>query len=157
MNAGKPLPWYRHAWPWLLISGPAAVLVAGAVTTWLAFASADGLVAEDYYREGLAINKRLAREEAARTRGISTQVELLPGKIAVRLQGESPEALFVHLAHATRVGLDQRLRLAPAGAGRYEAELEPLPAGRWRIIVEDPKATWRTGASLTSGIEEERP
>ena len=46
-------PWYRQLWPWLLISGPAAVLIAGAVTTWIAFASADGLVAEDYYKQGM--------------------------------------------------------------------------------------------------------
>ena len=62
----------------------------------------------------------------------------------VRLQGDAPDALFVHLAHATRADHDQRLRLEPAGKGLYEAELEPLPPGRWHIIVEDPRATWRT-------------
>jgi hypothetical protein len=35
------------------------------------------------------------------------------------------------------------VRLAPAGEGRYEAELPPLPAGRWRIVIEDPRASWR--------------
>ena len=44
-------PWYREPWPWLLMAGPATVLVAGAATTWIAFASADGLVAEDYYKQ----------------------------------------------------------------------------------------------------------
>ena len=140
--------WYREPWPWLLISGPAAVLLAGAVTTWIAFASADGLVAEDYYRQGMAINKVLAREAAAQRLGISAQVELAEGMIRVRLQGERPEALFVHLAHATREGHDQRLRLAPAGEGVYAAELAPLAAGRWRIIVEDPRATWREVRSM---------
>ena len=37
-----PQPWYRERWPWILMSGPAAVIVAGAITTWIAFASADG-------------------------------------------------------------------------------------------------------------------
>jgi uncharacterized protein (DUF2141 family) len=98
-------PWYREPCPWLLMSGPAAVLVAGAATTWIAFASADGLVAEDYYKQRLAINKRLAREQAAERAGISAQVEFEPGKIRVRLKGGAPEALFVHLAHATRANL----------------------------------------------------
>jgi hypothetical protein len=62
-------PWYRQLWPWLLISGPATVLVAGAITMWIAFSTSDGLVADDYYKQGLAINKRLAREDAARARG----------------------------------------------------------------------------------------
>jgi hypothetical protein len=113
------------------------------VTTWLAVASSDGLVAEDYYKQGLAINKRLAREEAARANGISATIVVHEGQFRVTLTGARPEALFAHLAHATRSGHDQRLRLAPAGAGVYEAELPALPAGRWRIVIEDPRATWR--------------
>ena len=139
MNA----PWYRQRWPWLLMSGPAAVLVAGAITTWIAFASADGLVAEDYYKQGMAINRLLAREERARALGISATLELAGERIAVDLRGESPDALFVHRAHATRAGHDQRLRLAPSAPGRYEAALPSLPPGRWRIVIEDPRATWR--------------
>ncbi|HVL36547.1 MAG TPA: FixH family protein, partial [Burkholderiales bacterium] len=130
-------------WPWLLMSGPAAVIVAGAITTWIAFATSDGLVAEDYYRQGRGINKVLAREEAAAQRGLAAEVAIEGGRMRVALRGESPPALFVHLAHATRAGHDQRLRLAPAGAGLYEGELAPLPPGRWRIVIEDPQGAWR--------------
>jgi uncharacterized protein len=144
----KNTPWYRDRWPWLLMAGPAAVLVAGAVTTWIAFASADGLVADDYYRQGLAINKRLARAQAAERAGLTAQVELAAGRIRVRLQGDAPEALFVRLAHATRAGHDQRLRLMPASEGVYEAELAPLARGRWRAVIEDPHARWRLAQEL---------
>jgi hypothetical protein len=136
-------PWYREPWPWLLMAGPAAVIVAGAATIWIAFASADGLVAEDYYRQGLAINKVLAREDAARRLGISAEVSFQTGVLRVELGGQNPEALFAHLAHATRAGHDMRLRLAPVREGVYQAELPPLPAGRWRIVIEDPQGTWR--------------
>jgi len=139
-------PWYRQRWPWLIMAGPLAVLVAGAVTTWIAFASADGLVAEDYYKQGMAIKRRLAREEAARRQGISAQVEL-SSQIAVTLQGAAPEALFVHLAHATRAGHDVQLRLVPSG-GKYVADLPPLPPGRWRIVIEDPRGAWLIHAGL---------
>ena len=139
-------PWYRQRWPWLIMAGPLAVLVAGAVTTWIAFASADGLVAEDYYKQGMGINRRLAREEAARRQGIAAQVEL-SSRIAVTLQGAAPEALFVHLAHATRAGHDVRLRLVPSG-GKYVADLPPLPPGRWRIVIEDPRGAWLIQAGL---------
>jgi hypothetical protein len=136
-------PWYRQLWPWLIISGPAAVLVAGAATIWIAFASADGLVVEDYYKQGLAINKVLAREDAAARLGISADMKIEGESLSITLKGAQPEALFVHLAHATRAGLDQRLRLAREGGGRYAAELPPLAPGRWRIVIEDPRATWR--------------
>ncbi len=41
-------PWYREPWPWLLMSGPATVIVAGIYTSVLAFSGTDGLVADDY-------------------------------------------------------------------------------------------------------------
>lgn len=136
-------PWYRERWPWLLMSGPAAVLVAGAVTTWIAFASADGLVAEDYYKQGLGINRRLAREDAAQKLGISAAIRIEASSIRVELRGAAPEAVFVHLAHATRAGHDVRLRLVPLPDGAYGTPLPALPAGRWHAVIEDPRATWR--------------
>ena len=143
-------PWYREPWTWGLMAGPAVVLVAGAVTTWIAFASADGLVAEDYYRQGRGINRVLARVEAAKQLGLAAEVRMEEGKLRVRLRGESPPALFVHLVHPTRAGHDQRLRLAPAGGGLYEAELASLPRGRWRAAIEDPGARWRIVSRIGS-------
>ena len=43
MNA----PWYKHLWPWLLMSGPAIVVVAGLVTAAIAFRTFDGVVVDD--------------------------------------------------------------------------------------------------------------
>ena len=55
-------PWYKERWPWILMSGPATVIVAGIVTMWIAFATADTLVVDDYYLRGITINDRLACE-----------------------------------------------------------------------------------------------
>ncbi len=126
------------------MSGPAAVILAGSATMWIAFASADGLVADDYYKQGLAINKRLAKEDEADRRGISADVHLAPDRLRIELHGEAPPALFVQLAHATRAGYDQRLRLAPVAPGTYEAQLGgDLPRGHWHVIIEDPRGAWR--------------
>jgi hypothetical protein len=67
----------------------------------------------------------------------------LQGRIKVRLSGAAPQALFAHLAHATRAGHDVRLRLSRMEDGRYAAELPALPAGRWRVSLEDPHGQWR--------------
>ena len=136
-------PWYRQLWPWLLISGPAGVMIAGSFTMWLAFSGADGVVAEDYYKQGLAINRQLAREDAARAQGIAATVELSDRRIRVLLSGAAPEVVFVHLAHATRAGHDVRVRLTRDASGAYEAALEPLPRGHWHIVIEDGRGTWR--------------
>ena len=135
-------PWYQEPWPWILMAPPAAAVLAGIATIWIAVASADGLVAEDYYKQGLALNKVIAREEHAHALGITASVQLSRGRIRVRLEGAAPPALFVHLAHRTRAGLDQRLRLARAGES-YEAEMAPLAPGAWRAFIEDPQGAWR--------------
>ena len=64
------LPWYKERWTWLLMLMPATAIVAGFITLWLAITSFDGLVADDYYKQGLAINQTLARANAAQERGL---------------------------------------------------------------------------------------
>jgi hypothetical protein len=127
------------------MAAPAAAIVGGAVTIWLALASADGLVADDYYKQGLAINQVIGREQTAERLGIALRIERLPGVLAARFVGGGapPEALQVRLAHATRAGNDLRLRLAHRGGGVYESALPPLAAGHWRVVVEDPRREWR--------------
>ena len=146
MSASKP--WYREPWPWILMSGPAAVIVAGSATMWVAFGSTDSLVADDYYKRGLAINRVIAREEAARRLGIGAELQLTPGKISVALHGDAPDAVFAHLAHATRGGLDMRVRLAQVAPGRYEAEIPPLAPGHWHVILDDAMGRWRLSKEI---------
>jgi uncharacterized protein len=57
-------PWWRHGHVWLLIAGPAAVAIAGATTVVLAVRNPDPVLAPDYYRRGVEINKTLARDPA---------------------------------------------------------------------------------------------
>jgi len=136
-------PWYRERWPWILMSGPAAVIVAGVFTTWMAYATSDGLVADDYYRRGLGINAQLKREQAAAARGIRARVERGAHEVRVQLSGAEPPVLFLSLAHATRAGSDMRLRLERAPDGSYRAALPPLAPGHWRAVVDDPRGEWR--------------
>ncbi|MDH3286907.1 MAG: FixH family protein [Betaproteobacteria bacterium] len=139
-------PWFREPWPWLLIAGPAAVIVAGAITIWLAVSSDDGLVADDYYRRGLAINKVLGRDRLAATLGLRATVSQDgQGALQVSLAGGNalPPALTLRLVHPTRGGDDRVLPLPRVETGVYRAERVPLPAGRRRVILEDEAGTWR--------------
>ncbi len=58
-------PWWRHGHVWLLIAGPAVVVLASIATLILAVRQPDPVVAEDYYRRGIEINKTLAARETA--------------------------------------------------------------------------------------------
>lgn len=56
-------PWWKFGHVWLVIAGPAVVVVAGFVTLWIAMAQPDPVVAEDYYKRGIEINKTLTVPE----------------------------------------------------------------------------------------------
>ena len=146
-------PWYREPWPWLLMAAPAAAVVAGAVTMALAVQSFDGLVAEDYYKEGLAVNQRLARAHQAQALGISGTLQLDAregGGVRAVLRGQSldREALVLTLSHPTRAGLDQRIPLTAAGNAVYVGRVAQLAAGRWHAIVENAAGQWRIRGEL---------
>ncbi len=60
-NASPPpgAPWWKFPLVWMVIAGPAAVVLAGFYTLWLAVRAPDPVVAQDYYRQGIEINKTL--------------------------------------------------------------------------------------------------
>ena len=74
LAVGSIKPWYREPWPWILMSGPAAAVIAGFVTLGYAIKYQDALVTDDYYKQGLAINRTLAREQAAVTLGVEAKL-----------------------------------------------------------------------------------
>jgi hypothetical protein len=140
-------PWYRHAWPWALMAAPAAAIAMGVVMVVLALRSEDGLVVDDYYKRGLAINQVLAREARAAELKLTASLAFSPGhdRVRVVIDGARPVSgrATLRLVHPTRVGQDQTVALAAAGPGVLEGTLVPPSSGRWRVVLEDPAGEWR--------------
>lgn len=151
--SGKPKadvqPWYREPWPWLLMLGPLIVIVAGVITAYLAVVSNDGLVEDDYYKQGLTVNQRTERDRRAGELGMAVEFVLsgdgqrIRALLRAREGVALPDALALRITHPTRSGLDQSVMLQAEGAGLYTGALSPLPDGRWHISVEDDKSQWR--------------
>ncbi|MCA3237875.1 MAG: FixH family protein [Curvibacter sp.] len=57
--------WWRFGHVWLVLAGPAVVVVAGFITLWLAVRSPDPVVAPDYYRKGIEINQTLRADPSS--------------------------------------------------------------------------------------------
>jgi uncharacterized protein len=57
-------PWWRYPLVWMVLAGPAAVVVAGFATLWLAIKMPDPVITGDYYRRGMEINQTLARDKS---------------------------------------------------------------------------------------------
>jgi uncharacterized protein len=139
--------WYREPWPWLLMSGPCAVIIAGFFTLWLAVKSDDGLVADDYYKRGLAINQTLSRAARAEQLALTARVEFRAESRHVRAvvngTGTLPTTLRLRLVHPTQAAADEMIELQAMGAGTYEGTVAGGPAGRGVVVLEDAARTWR--------------
>ena len=150
-------PWYRHRWPWFLMAGPAIVIVAGAVTTWLAATSNTALVADDYYKQGLTINRVIEREKAASDLGVEARLTAAPAdgggtrielKLTMADLAQLPQRVHVQLIHPTRSELDRDLLFDGEG-GRYSGVVQALQATHWKLVIEDEAKAWRLQDSLT--------
>jgi len=147
MPGPVPAPWYKHRWPWLLMLGPALVVVAGSYTIWLAFSTRDAMVVDDYYQRGKAINQDLRRDRVASRLGLSVTLRydaargLIEGSLAG--SGATAGSVQVHMTHATQPDKDRVLRASLNGQGRFSAPLPFLEAGRWRVMVEGEQRDWR--------------
>lgn len=147
-----PRPWYRHIWPWLLFTPPAVAVIAGTVTMVIAFKTFDGVVSDDYYQEGRAINRSLERDTRASERGISAQLLFNPSgdQVRVTIAGEvaPAEQLRLRLVRAARSGDDQDVDLQAVAPGVYAGRLTASVTGRWHLQLEDRGLRWRIATTV---------
>ena len=141
-----PDPWYRHRWPWLLMAGPVAVLIAGFITMWISFSGADALVVDDYYKQGKAINQDLRRDRAAANLGLalSLRYDAVAGALVGRLHGaREGTPLTLLLVHPTVPEKDIRLTATPDPGGVFSVALPLLERAHWQVQIEDAARSWR--------------
>lgn len=145
-TAPEPRPWHREPLVWLVAAIPALTVVAGLGTVVIANIGADDVVRDDFRKEGIAINRDPARDEAAARLGVAARVSDANGALSVRLElpaAEAPRALVAILSHATRAEYDRMLTLRRGADGVYSAPLEELHRGHWYLELSPPSRAWR--------------
>ena len=142
---GDTRPWHRQFWPWFLIMLPASVVVAGLSTLYIANRHSDDLVVDEYYKDGLAINRQLEKKQRASAQGISASLQFDSGSVSVRLDGPvNSEELVLLLSHPLEADRDFTVTLDKASVGLYTGILEAPVAARWHWTLEaQDGAGWR--------------
>jgi uncharacterized protein len=146
-------PWYRQFWPWFLISIPATSVVAGFATLFIAMHDPDGLVTDDYYEVGLAVNRDIDRDVRATDLGLSADLDLDParGTVGIRLDSRKPvltDRLYLSLVHPTRSGHDVQVVLPRSPQGTFVGHLRIPLRGNWHVLIEPADKTWRLEGRL---------
>ena len=146
-------PWYKQFWPWFLISLPLSVVIASIFTINIAIESNDGLVSDDYYKEGLGIHKDADSTQMAKALGIAAAVrfDAETGAIAVTFEQPLPaqsDPLSLKVTHPTRPNQDQLVQLTPSNGREYLGRLDPLGPARWKLELRPGDRSWRIEGRL---------
>lgn len=148
-------PWFKQFWPWILIGIPGLTVVACGITIYLAIVTQDGLVDDDYYKSGLAINDALDRSKAAEDMGLSAYLRIGGGRDGgsryLEVFFEAPAGsgpLTLKLLHPTRAHQDQILELIPSGTGHYTAQLPTMAPGNWYLSLSDDSEKWKISGRI---------
>ena len=77
-NRNNSTPWHKEHYVWLIIFFPLLAVVGGIITFILAINSNDGLVVDDYYKQGLEINRTLERDQNAANYELDADIQFMP-------------------------------------------------------------------------------
>ena len=139
------LPWYRQFWPWFLILLPGTAVVASLYTLIIANQYADDLVVDDYYKEGLAINRQLKRQNEARVLELKAIFTSQQRQLDIQLEGPiEASQLRLLLSHTMESDQDFAVPLQQVGRGHYRVLLPQVLQGRWHWTLDEGVSShWR--------------
>ena len=150
LPGGDTEPWYRQFWPWFLILLPASVVVASLFTLYIANRGADDLVVDDYYKNGLAINRQLEKKQRSQELGITAALNFSDQHVTAQIEGPVQAAsLQLLLSHPLEADRDFTVSLSRIAAGIYQAVLlAPVaPRWHWTLTLEQPEG-WRLDGDI---------
>ncbi|GAA0782688.1 MULTISPECIES: FixH family protein [Pseudomonadati] len=138
-------PWYKQFWPWFLIVLPLCAVVASINLLFIALDNSDSLVAEDYYKEGKAINMDLRKINYAKQIGMQFQAKIDDNMVEITQHGgpSYTAALNIEFYHRTIKESDLSFKVTADGAGIYRIPLDESIKGPWEIRIEGFDGQWR--------------
>lgn len=146
-----PTPPRHHFNPvfWLIWLLPAAAVVAGVATLFIALRDADRALPASYHWEGARLDEDFARARQAAQLGIAATFDLSGknGQCTVTLAPVTVDAevLELRLTHGSDAGLDRMMRLTRTEEGAqvtYRSPCTETPRGRWRLALSDAAGSW---------------
>jgi hypothetical protein len=135
-------PWHKYPLVWMMIAIPFSAVIMGVIMLWLAIDTDDGLVADDYYKQGLEINRVIERDKKAAELGLSAIIEFDNSARIIRIQFDKgllesfPNSLPLQLQHATRENSDISVLLDHGMGNLYIGHVkQSISEGIWYFEI----------------------
>jgi len=152
--------WYLHFWPWVLVLIPFSAVLFGILMIVVVYTYPDDLVVDDYYKDGMAINKIITLDKNAARMGVTA--DWIGGNanvLSFRVANANDSALVLNLFHVTDSDLDLSLVLYPEDDGLYSVDsalaIQILSStGIWYVELNGVDESWRLRARIVTPISE---
>ena len=152
MQSNEPSkPWHKYPLVWMMLFIPFSAVIMGVVMIWLAVDTDDGLVADDYYKQGLEINRVIERDKKAAELGLRAIIEFDNSARIIRVEFDKgllesfPKSLPLQLQHATRENSDITVLLDHGMGNQYIGHVsQSISEGVWYFEIAD--ADWKLNA-----------
>ena len=158
MQTGNTVtPWYKQFWPWVLIGLPTSVVIASITTYFLAINGIDSVISKDYYKEGLAVNADLERDEKAAALGLSAEIAIDGQNIIMHLSAKDPmtikslagQPILLEIENLSFQDKDLSASLVPKGDGVWQGKIPAnMSQATWLARVIGPD--WRISDRLAN-------
>lgn len=151
----KSKSWYQYPLVWMMVFIPFSAIIMGVIMIWLAIDTNDGLVVDDYYKQGLEINRVIERDKKAAELGLSAVVELDNSARVIKMLFDKgrlesyPTSMPLQLQHATRENSDITVVLEHGIGDRYIGHLtQPVSEGVWYFSLAGNDSTSNVDTSI---------
>lgn len=159
MQNTKPEIWYKQFWPWFLLAPLVLTVIVGITMLTFSIKEFDGTVNDNYYKEGLAINQMLQRDQAAAAMQMAAvlNVDSVTGEVLVTISGQLenwPDSLLVKFVNPTRATQDYQIQLNQVRDNYYRGQLDKIPSNFWYLDIASPTDEhWRIKGGVQFPIE----
>lgn len=142
--------WYKQFWPWFLIFLPLCAVIGSFTTLKIAMDNSDSLVAEDYYKQGKAINMDLSKIHYAKQLGMQFSVSYQDGQVLIKQHGgpNYDAALNVSFYHPTLADRDFKQVATQDATQTYRLTPKVPMNGNWEVRLESFDGKWRLQSRL---------
>jgi len=144
-------PWYKEFWLWFILTPLFIVFIAGFNMLYLAIVTNDGVVVDNFYKDGKGIIVRHEEDTSARDRKLRANLHWANDHLTVQLSGNLvplPEVLELLIIFPTAQAHDVIVKLAHQGLGEYRGSLNSDIKGYRQLQLQpiDSNINWRLHA-----------
>jgi len=141
-------PWYKQFWLWFIVTPLLVVFALGFTMLYMAIKTNDGVVVDNFYKDGKGIYVRNDEDALARERGLRAELRWVDDQLLVALSGDlapMPEALKLLFIFPTAQAGDVSLVLQHQGLGQYQGRLPSPVTGNRQLQIQPmgESITWR--------------